>query len=106
MRTVFFEVNGQPRQIKVSDRTHQVTRVVQPKADSGNPCHVGAPMPGLIAQISVRATEEVKRGDGLVTIEAMKMQTSVRAERDGTVREVKVQPGQQVDVKDLLLIFE
>jgi pyruvate carboxylase len=106
MRTVFFEVNGQPRQIKVSDRTHQVTRVVQPKADSGNPCHVGAPMPGLIAQISVRATEEVKRGDGLVTIEAMKMQTSVRAERDGRVKEVKVQPGQQVDVKDLLLIFE
>ncbi len=106
MRTVFFEVNGQPRQIKVSDQTHQVTRVVQPKADSGNPCHVGAPMPGLIAQINVRAAEEVKRGDGLVTIEAMKMQTSVRAERDGTVREVKVQPGQQVDVKDLLLIFE
>jgi pyruvate carboxylase len=63
-------------------------------------------MPGLIAQISVRATEEVKRGDGLVTIEAMKMQTSVRAERDGRVKEVKVQPGQQVDVKDLLLIFE
>jgi pyruvate carboxylase len=54
----------------------------------------------------VRAAEEVKRGDGLVTIEAMKMQTSVRAERDGTVREVKVQPGQQVEVKDLLLIFE
>ena len=63
-------------------------------------------MPGLIAQINVRAAEEVKRGDGLVTIEAMKMQTSVRAERDGTVREVKVQPGQQVEVKDLLLIFE
>ncbi|HJM02432.1 MAG TPA: biotin/lipoyl-containing protein, partial [Arenicellales bacterium] len=106
MRTVFFEVNGQPRQIKVSDRTHQVTRVVQPKADSGNPCHVGAPMPGLIAQVNVRAAEGVKRGDGLVTIEAMKMQTSVRAERDGTVREIKVEPGQQVDVKDLLLIFE
>jgi pyruvate carboxylase len=63
-------------------------------------------MPGLIAQINVQAAEEVKRGDGLVTIEAMKMQTSVRAERDGRVREVKVQPGQQVDVKDLLLIFE
>jgi pyruvate carboxylase len=63
-------------------------------------------MPGLIAQVNVRAAEGVKRGDGLVTIEAMKMQTSVRAERDGTVREIKVEPGQQVDVKDLLLIFE
>ncbi|MDP6030772.1 MAG: biotin/lipoyl-containing protein, partial [Arenicellales bacterium] len=105
LRTVFFQVNGQPRQIKVADRTHEVSRVVQPKADPADDSQVGAPMPGLIVQINVASGDPVKNSDVLMIIEAMKMQTSVRAERDGTVDAVKVAPGQQIEVKDLLLVF-
>ena len=60
-------------------------------------------MPGLIVQINVASGDRVRAGEVLMIIEAMKMQTSVRAERDSTVNAVKVEPGQQVEVKDLLL---
>ena len=106
LRTVFFEVNGQPRQINVTDRAYEVSRPTQPKADPADPGQVGAPMPGLIVQINVASGDTVQAGEVLMIIEAMKMQTSVRAECDSTVGTVKVEPGQQVDVKDLLLEFD
>ena len=106
LRTVFFEVNGQPRQINVADRAYEVSRPTQPKADPADPGQVGAPMPGLIVQINVASGDTVQAGEVLMIIEAMKMQTSVRAECDSTVGTVKVEPGQQVDVKDLLLEFD
>ena len=83
---------------------HAGAKVV--KAEVGNLRHVGAPMPGLIAQINVRAGDLISKGDALMTIEAMKMQTSIRAERDGRIAEVVAQPGAQVEAKDLLLVFE
>lgn len=103
VRTVFFEVNGQPRQIRVMDRTHEVSRPVQPKVDASDPAQVGAPMPGLVVQINVGSGDSVQAGDVLLIVEAMKMQTSVRAERDCTIDAISVTAGQQVDVKDLLL---
>jgi pyruvate carboxylase len=106
LRTVFFEVNGQPRQIKVEDLTQAATRAPRQKAEAGNSNHVGAPMPGLIAQVNARVGDKVTKGDALMTIEAMKMQTSIRAERDGRIAEIVVQPGHQVDAKDLLAVFE
>ena len=63
-------------------------------------------MPGTIATVNVHASQKVTRGDVLATIEAMKMETSVRAERDATVAEVVARPGMQVDVKDLMVVFE
>jgi pyruvate carboxylase len=105
-RTVFFELNGQPRPIKVEDRTHIQVRAPQPKAERDNPRHLGAPMPGMISQISVKVGDEVTRGDSLMTLEAMKMQTAIRAEVDGTVQSLNVQVGQQVDAKDLLAVIE
>ncbi len=105
LRTVFFELNGQPRTIKVEDLTQPATRAPRLRAEAGNSLHVGAPMPGLIAQVNVRVGEEVRKGDALMIIEAMKMQTSVRAERDGRIAELVVQPGAQVDAKDLLAVF-
>ncbi|MCB1746207.1 MAG: pyruvate carboxylase [Gammaproteobacteria bacterium] len=105
MRTVFFELNGQPRQVKVADHSQEATRAPTSKAESGNAAHLGAPMPGLIAEINVRKGDRVAKGDALMTIEAMKMQTVIRAERDGTIGEVVVSPGQQVDGKDLLAVF-
>jgi pyruvate carboxylase len=105
-RTVFFELNGQPRSVKVHDRSKVATRPPRRKAEANHPNEIGAPMPGTIATVNVSAGQEAARGDILVTIEAMKMEASVRAERDGVVKEVVARPGQQVDAKDLLVVFE
>jgi len=106
MRTVFFELNGQPRSVRVQDRSQVAKRPPRRKAEPDHPNEVGAPMPGTIATVNVVAGHDVARGDVLVTIEAMKMETSVRAERDGKVREVVARPGQQVDAKDLLVVLD
>jgi pyruvate carboxylase len=105
-RTVFFELNGQPRSIRVADRSQVAKRPPQPKIEAGNPSHVGAPMPGTIATVPVRVGQKLARGDVLLTLEAMKMETTVRAERDGSVKQIMVKPGLQVDAKDLLMVFE
>jgi pyruvate carboxylase len=105
-RTVFFELNGQPRSVRVQDRSQVAKRPPRRKADAEHPNEIGAPMPGTIATVNVAAGHDVARGDVLVTIEAMKMETSVRAERDGRVKEVVARPGQQVDAKDLLVVLD
>ena len=104
-RTVFFELNGQPREVRVTDRSQVAKHPPQRKAEPGNPQHVGAPMPGTVATISAIVGRKVARGDVLATLEAMKMETAVRAEIDAAVAEVVARPGQQVDAKDLLVVL-
>ncbi len=104
-RTVFLELNGHPRSLRVPDRSQVARRPPQRKAEAGNPREVGAPMPGTLTTIAVSVGRKVARGDVLATLEAMKMETQVRAEIDGEVAEVLVTPGQQVDPKDLLLVL-
>ncbi|WP_424926915.1 pyruvate carboxylase [Amaricoccus tamworthensis] len=99
---VFFELNGQPRTVRVPDRSAQAASPKRTKADPGNPGHVAAPMPGVIATIAVEAGQKVSSGDLIMTIEAMKMETGLYAEKGGTVKTISVQPGSQVDAKDLL----
>jgi pyruvate carboxylase len=103
---VFFELNGQPRVIRVPNRLVTSSTQARPKAEAGNPNHVGAPMPGVVATVAVAAGQEVKEGDLLLTIEAMKMETGIHAERDATVKAVHIQPGGQIDAKDLLVELE
>ncbi|WP_170404497.1 pyruvate carboxylase [Ruegeria arenilitoris] len=103
---VFFELNGQPRVIRVPNRMVQASTIQRPKAEVGNANHVGAPMPGVVSTVAVTAGQEVKEGDLLLTIEAMKMETGIHAERDATVKAVHVQPGGQIDAKDLLVELE
>ncbi|MCY4005216.1 MAG: pyruvate carboxylase [Rhodobacteraceae bacterium] len=103
---VFFELNGQPRVIRVANRKVKALVAAKPKADPDNPNHIGAPMPGLIASRSVQPGMTVKRGDLLLTIEAMKMETGIHAERDATIRAVHVEIGAQIDAKDLLLEYD
>jgi len=103
---VFFELNGQPRTIRVPNRKVMATKAVRPKAEDGNANHVGAPMPGSVASVAVSAGQTVKAGDLLLTIEAMKMETGLHAERDATVKAVHVQPGGQIEAKDLLIELE
>jgi len=100
---VFFELNGQPRTIRVPDRKVKSAVAARPKAREGEPGHVGAPMPGSVASVAVVAGQRVNAGDLLVTIEAMKMETGLHADRAATVRAVHVQPGAQIDAKDLLV---
>ncbi len=103
---VFFELNGQPRTIRVPNRKVAAETVARPKADQGNPNHIGAPMPGVVATVAVQAGQKVCEGDLLLTIEAMKMETGLHAERDGVVTAVHVQAGGQIDAKDLLIELE
>jgi len=105
-RQVFFELNGQPRSIVVTDRSQVAKRPPQRKMENGNTKHVGAPMPGTIATVKAIVGQKVAKGDLLLTMEAMKMETSVRAEAEGTVAEVLVKPGVQVDAKDLLIVLQ
>jgi pyruvate carboxylase len=104
-RTIFFELNGQPREVKVADRSLAPSGPAKRKADEGNPGHVAAPMPGMVVTLSVATGQEVERGERLLSIEAMKMETAVFAERSGVVEEVLVSPGTQVDSKDLLVVL-
>jgi pyruvate carboxylase len=104
-RQVFFELNGQPRSIVVADRSQVARRPPQRKVEPGNARHVGAPMPGTIATVKAVVGKNVAKGELLLTMEAMKMETSVRAESDGTVAEVLARPGMQVDAKDLLVVL-
>ena len=104
-RTVFFELNGQPRSVRVIDRALIPERPPQRKIEAGNPRHIGAPMPGTIATVGVSVGQKLVRGEVVLTLEAMKMQTAVRAEIEGTVSEVLVRPSSQVDAKDLLVVL-
>ena len=103
---VFFELNGQPRVIRVPNRLVTATKIAQPKAEAGNDDHIGAPMPGVVASIAAVVGKEVKEGDLLLTIEAMKMETGIHAERDAVVKAVHVNAGGQIDAKDLLVELE
>lgn len=103
---VFFELNGQPRQVRVPNRSATGAQAARPKADAANPGHVGAPMPGVVASVGVAQGTQVKQGDLLLTIEAMKMETGLHADRDGTIKALHVGPGQQIDAKDLLVEIE
>ncbi|MEL7257837.1 MAG: pyruvate carboxylase, partial [Pseudomonadota bacterium] len=103
---VFFELNGQPRTIRVPDRRVKATVEARPKAEVGNANHLGAPMPGVVATVGVNPGQTVSTGDLLLTIEAMKMETGLHAERDAVVKAVHVQAGSQIDAKDLLIEFE
>jgi len=98
---LFFELNGQGRQIRIAA---EATRAkARRKAEEGNPNQLGAPMPGRIALLNVTVGQKVKRGDPLLALEAMKMETVLRAEADGTVAAVHTKVGQVVDARDLLL---
>ena len=103
---VFFELNGQPRIIRVPNRLIKSQTASNPKAEEGNNSQVGAPMPGVIAGVTVSKGQSVNEGDLLLTIEAMKMETGLHAERDAVIKVVHVSTGSQIDAKDLLIEFE
>ncbi len=105
-RTVFFELNGQPREARVRDKSLKSDAVEREKADPANAGHVAAPIPGAVSSVAVEVGATVAKGDRLVVLEAMKMQTTVNAPVAGRVTRKLVSPGVTVEPKDLLLVIE
>jgi len=105
-RSVFFELNGQPRDIRVVDRSVEATRKQHPKASADDPNHVAAPMPGKISSVAVKPGQTVQEGERLLSIEAMKMETAVYSPRDGVVGDVLVGAGTVVEARDLLVTMK
>ncbi|MEM9494467.1 MAG: pyruvate carboxylase [Pseudomonadota bacterium] len=102
---VFFSLNGQPRTIKVRDRSLEDHSETREQAAAGDDKQIGAPMPAVITEIRVAVGDKVKAGDIVATLEAMKMEVKVTAEIDGVVARVPLAAGAQVDAKDLLVAF-
>ncbi len=105
-RLIFFELNGQPREVLVQDKSLSADAVTVPKAEPSNPLHVGAPMPGLVVRVMVAPGEEIPKGQKMFTLEAMKMETTVYADRPGKVAEVLVRAGTQVEAGDLMMRYD
>ena len=104
-RTVFFELNGQPREVTVTDRALEPETPRRPKADPNNPAHVAASMPGMVVNVAVQPGNAVAKGQKLLMLEAMKMQTIIAAQRDGSIAQIHIHPGTQVETGDLLITF-
>jgi pyruvate carboxylase len=104
-RTLFFELNGQPREVNVRDCALRVQERTHPKANPEIAGQVGAPTAGMISSIAVQAHHPVERGAKLLTLEAMKMQSNIYAPIGGKIEKLLVMPGQHVEAKDLLVII-
>jgi pyruvate carboxylase len=102
-RTVFFELNGQPREVAVTDRSLASSVRETPRADPNDPNQIGSPLPGLIVGVAVHPGDSVRKGQKLLSIEAMKMETTLYAERPGKVEEVLAVVGHQVKTGELLI---
>ncbi|GAC1441089.1 MAG: pyruvate carboxylase [Vulcanimicrobiaceae bacterium] len=102
-RTVYFELNGQPRTVSVVDRRLTGVKAPPRKAEAGNPHHVAAPMPGQVVKVVAVEGRAVRKGEPLLTIEAMKMQTVVHAPADGNVAAVLAPVGARIAAGDLLV---
>ncbi|MDA1230113.1 MAG: pyruvate carboxylase [Planctomycetota bacterium] len=105
-RTVFFELNGQPREITVVDHSIEATAEASIKADPAITGQIGSTMPGMVVTVSVKVGDRIKKGQKVLTLEAMKMETTITADLDGKIRDVLVQPGRRVETGDLLVVIE
>ncbi len=105
-RTLFFELNGQSREIVVSDLKAGKTDAVHEKAEPSNRLHIGATMPGSIVKVMVKEGQEVKKGDVLVVTESMKMETSIQVSMDAVIDEILVKQGELVETHDLLIVLK
>jgi pyruvate carboxylase len=102
-RLVSFELNGLPRGTTVADKKIAPKTKLREKADPANPCEIGAPIPGMITSLAVNVGTKVAAGDKLVTLEAMKMLTTLTAPVEGVVESIHAQVGETVESKDLIL---
>ncbi len=102
-RTAIFELNGYPRHVQIVDKSVTTEVKSRAKADPADSLQIGAPMPGMVASIAVSVGHKVKEGDPLLTLEAMKMFTTITAPCTGTIQEIGVTVGGIVESKDLMM---
>lgn len=102
-RVVYFELNGQPREVHIKDESVQTSVIAKQKVDPANRGHIGATMPGTVIKVLVEKGEKVNKGDHLMITEAMKMETTVQAPFSGTIKEIHVQASEAISTGDLLL---
>ncbi|MGM8211877.1 pyruvate carboxylase [Virgibacillus sp. W0430] len=105
-RVIYFELNGQSREIIIKDQSIESQVVTIPKADKANVKHIGATMPGTVIKVIANEGEKVAKGDYLLITEAMKMETTVQAPFNGTIKQIYVKEGSAIGVNDLLIEFE
>ena len=107
VRTIFYELNGMPRESQVVDQARAPKdSTARRKGDASDPLQAVAPMPGMVTEVAVGTGHVVKEGEPVVTLEAMKMLTTISADQDGVVKEVLVTQGDAVDTDDLLIVLE
>lgn len=102
-RILFFNLNGQRREIVVNDKSIQSTIVHRKKAEPTDKNQYGATMSGSVLQVLVKKGDHVKKGDVLMITEAMKMETAIEARFDGVVDHLYVHPGETIQSGDLLI---
>ena len=105
-RNIYFELNGEPRSATVKDDSVEADESSHVKADPENAKEIGAPMPGKIFKMMVSPGDEVNEGDVLMVSEAMKMETNIKAKKNGTIKDLIFGEGDQIDQGDLLVVFE
>ncbi|KAL2193773.1 hypothetical protein P885DRAFT_71969 [Corynascus similis CBS 632.67] len=101
-REVFYEMNGEVRQVTVDDKTAAIDNVSRPKADPTDTSQVGAPMAGVLVELRVHDGSEVKKGDPLAVLSAMKMEMVISAPHSGVVSQLAMREGDSVDGSDLI----
>jgi pyruvate carboxylase len=102
-RVIYFELNGQPREIVIKDENIKSTVATKRKIDPKDETHIGASMPGTVIRVIVDKGEKVEKGDHLMITEAMKMETTVQAPFSGTVKDIYVESGDAISPGDLLI---
>lgn len=105
-RIIYFELNGQPREITIQDMNMEVSSFSKLKAEPANESHIGATMPGTVLKVVVSTGDKVNRGQHLIITEAMKMETTVQAPFDGIVKAIHVGAGEAIATGDLLIEME
>ena len=102
-RTLFFNLNGQRREILIKDTAIKSAIQTKRKAEPTNKEQIGATMPGSVLEIFVKKGDRVKQGDTLMVTEAMKMETAIEARYDGEVKHIYVEAGENIAQDDLLI---
>ncbi|WP_285490104.1 pyruvate carboxylase [Staphylococcus haemolyticus] len=105
-RTIYYVMNGQARRISIKDENIKTNTNLKPKADKSNPSHIGAQMPGSVTEVKVTVGEEVKVNQPLLITEAMKMETTIQAPFNGTIKQITVVNGDAIATGDLLIEIE
>ncbi|MDY4022676.1 pyruvate carboxylase [Staphylococcus borealis] len=105
-RTIYYVMNGQARRISIKDENIKTNTNLKPKADKSNPSHIGAQMPGSVTEVKVAVGDEVKVNQPLLITEAMKMETTIQAPFNGTIKQVTVVSGDAIATGDLLIEIE